>query len=448
MTGILSKPIDHITAGDIRSLVTSRVPEGERMEFKRELPAKGKSDPDPWMTGQKKIGQPAKAQILKEVVSFANAYGGVLVLGMEEDRSSTPPVAKAICAIPKCEELAERFRVIFRDRVEPKLPSCDIFAVVTSGADDGVVVFRVPRSRLAPHRVKGTWVCPVRRWDRSEEMSMREIQDMTLNVARGLERLDKRLQRRARRFESEFRVLHSSDNAYGYCITAIPVGDDIRLTALARPYFALVEGLQEPTVTVLRQTTNDTEPKRIAGLKQRRAHRVPSAGWRPQLRAVRSPPRQETPTEHDAYLELHCDGLVEFGWVAMPSPGVDYSPTLFTNDALVEVATVLCWADTMRRFAGAVAVEYAVQVAVYVFGARLRCLPGSWNSGGNSTLADRGSSAWLSTGVTDLPRYSLTDIEDAPALLTLFELDLCNAGGEVYADSQLGSLSMHYTPPG
>ena len=102
-------------------------------------------------------------------------------------RTRRLPWPKAICAIPKCEELAERFRLIFRDRVEPKLPSCDILAVVTSGADDGVVVFRIHGgSRLAPHRIKGTWICPVRRWDRSEELSMREVQDMTLNVTRGL----------------------------------------------------------------------------------------------------------------------------------------------------------------------------------------------------------------------------------------------------------------------
>lgn len=41
MTAILSKPIDQLTPDDIASLVTSRVPEGERMEFKRELPAQG-----------------------------------------------------------------------------------------------------------------------------------------------------------------------------------------------------------------------------------------------------------------------------------------------------------------------------------------------------------------------------------------------------------------------
>ena len=160
MTAILSESVDQITAADIKALVTSRVPEGERMEFKRELPAEGTSSEDSWMTGQKKIGRHAKAQILKEVVSFANAYGGVLVLGIEEDKNATPPVAKAIRAIPECEELAERFRMIFRDRVEPKLPSYEIFAVVTGKSDDGVVVFRVPGgSRLAPHRIKGTWIC-------------------------------------------------------------------------------------------------------------------------------------------------------------------------------------------------------------------------------------------------------------------------------------------------
>ena len=55
MTAILSKPIDQITAADIRSLVTSRVPEGDQIEFKRELPAKGTSNRDPWMIGPEPV---------------------------------------------------------------------------------------------------------------------------------------------------------------------------------------------------------------------------------------------------------------------------------------------------------------------------------------------------------------------------------------------------------
>ena len=440
MTAILSKPIDQIDAGDIRSLVTSGVPEGERMEFKRELPAKGTSNQDSWMIGQMKIGRHAKNQILKEVVSFANAYGGALVLGIEEEENSTPPVAKAIRAIPKCEKLAERFRTIFRDRVEPKLPSCDILAVVTNGADDGVVVFRVPgRSRLAPHRIKGTWICPVRRWDRSEEMSMREIQDMTLNVTRGLERLDKKLRERSARFEHEFERLTSPDDAYGIRITAVPVGDDIRLPKICRPYFKLVEGLNTPSVTVTRQWP-DHEPTVINGLRD--FHSVGHSGWNPQLRAARSRPSYDLPDfMYLGYLELHCDGLVEFGWLSVIEE-LNNEP-LYSDYAVRELANVICWADTLRRYADAGRAEYAVEVAVHVTGKKVRVWPGSHERWGTSAVRRANLPGTLSRGVAPMPRYPLDDVSDAGALLSILEHDLCNAAGMAFADDSLGTFQVN-----
>ena len=156
MTDTLSKPIRDISPADIESLVDSGVPEGERMEFKRGLPAKGKGNQDQWMSDQTNIGDFAKNKILKEVVAFANAYGGVLVLGIEEDGKAKPAVAKKICPIPKCEDAADRFRSIFRARVEPKLPVCDIFAVKTGSEETGVIVFRVPgRSRVSATSHRG-----------------------------------------------------------------------------------------------------------------------------------------------------------------------------------------------------------------------------------------------------------------------------------------------------
>ena len=442
MTAILSKPIDQITAADIKSLVTSRVPEGDQIEFKRELPAKGTSNRDPWMIGQMKIGGHAKDQILKEVVSFANAYGGVLVLGIEEDKNATPPVAKAICAIPKCEELAERFRLIFRDRVEPQLPSCEILPVVTSGTDAGVVVFRVPGgSRLAPHRIKGTWICPVRRWDRSEELSMREVQDMTLNVTRGLERLDKKLRERATKFDHEFERLTSPDNAYGIRITAVPVGDDIRLPTICRPDFKLVEGLNTPSVTVTRQLP-DSEPAIVAGLRD--FHHVGDTGWNPQLRAARSRPQQYDLPDftYQGYLELHCDGLVEFGWLSVIE-GVN-NDLLYSDYAVRELANVICWADTLRRYADAGRAEYAVQVAMHVTGEKVFVLPRS-NNGWGASAARRGHLAGeLARGVTAMPRYALDDVSDAGALLSMLEHDLCNAGGMAFADDTLGKFEIQY----
>ena len=137
------------------------------------------------------------------------------------------PVAAEIKPIPRCADLAERLKLVSRDCVEPQLPSIEIFAVPTDG-DCGVVVIRTGRSRMAPHRVKPTRKCPIRRSDRCEEMTMREIQDLTLNLSRGLERLERQLETRSKRLEKEFERITSPDRAHGLRVTAAPVGDDIR----------------------------------------------------------------------------------------------------------------------------------------------------------------------------------------------------------------------------
>ena len=149
--------------------------------------------------------------VLEEVTAFANAFGGTLLLGIRES-DVRPSVAEAIEPLPKCAELSERLKLMFRDCVESPLPLFEI-AGVPIQEDSGVVVIRIGQSRVAPHRVKTTLRCPIRRQDRCENMTMREIQDMTLNVSKGLERLERRLQERANLFPREFdqlaRTAHS-----------------------------------------------------------------------------------------------------------------------------------------------------------------------------------------------------------------------------------------------
>ena len=442
MTDILSKPIRDITHADIKSLVTSGVPEGERMEFKRGLPAKGKGNQDQWMSDQTNIGDFAKNKILKEVVAFANAYGGVLVLGIEEDGKAKPAVAKKICPIPKCEDLADRFRLIFRDRVEPNLPACEIFAVQKGSEESGVVVFRVPgRSRLAPHRITKMNICPIRRWDRSEEMTMREIQDMTLNVARGLERLGKKLQERENRFEHEFERICAPERAYGIRITAVPVGDDLRLQRIFQTQNHLVKEIVPPRIAVKRQIpgkpptpvdgTGDF-PRRICGLR-----------WKPRLRAARTHSLYEhlPPINMDLYdyIELHCDGLVEFGLVEVITD-VTTRP-IFSEPAVWALAYVIYWADALRRCAGIGQVEYAVQIAVHVRCEKVLVLMrGSQNAPDPHHLEHVAGK--LETGLTTMPKYALSDVSEAGAILSIFERDLCNAGGKGYSDDVLGKIEV------
>ena len=134
MIEVLSKPADQIGIDDIKALIASEVPEGEQIEFKESLPAK-KQTLDPWITGKDEIGDPAKNKILEEVVAFANAHGGALLLGIKES-DTKPPVAAKISPIPRCQDLAERLKLVFRDCVEPQLPDlrCSPFRQMVKAA--------------------------------------------------------------------------------------------------------------------------------------------------------------------------------------------------------------------------------------------------------------------------------------------------------------------------
>ena len=69
MIEVLSKPADQIGIRDIESLITFKVPEGEQIESKGSLPAKGQTR-DPWENGGDQIGDRAKDKILEEVRVF------------------------------------------------------------------------------------------------------------------------------------------------------------------------------------------------------------------------------------------------------------------------------------------------------------------------------------------------------------------------------------------
>ncbi len=308
MLDLLSKPASEISPLDINALVIASLPEGEQVEFKRSLPvAKGKRDP--WQhTGE--LGDRAKTEILEEVTAFANSYGGVLVLGIEET-STTPPAASAVTPIPRCADLAERFKLIFRDCVEPKLSGLEVFAIPMD-KDNGVVVFRVARSRFAPHRVMKTLVCPVRRAERCEKMTMHEIQDMTMNVSKGLEKLDKRLSERSQRFYREIERLVSPENAFGCRFTALPTGYDIVAQSESTQKF-IARATQLPWRTIslngrtMRQVT--CEPRLWSAiLRGNRSDRRPS-----KLQTNEKGHLVQRKVDSNIYHEIHSDGLVEFG---------------------------------------------------------------------------------------------------------------------------------------
>ena len=226
MTDILSKPADQLGINDLKALIDSHVQEDERIEFKRGLSAE--MGQDPWYSGGK-LGKKAKIAILEESVAFANAFGGALILGIDEQESENGPgAANKISPIPRCADLADRLTSVFGNCVEPHIPGLEIIPIETQD-NAGAIVIRVSRSRLAPHRVIPSLVCPIRRSDRCEKMTMREIQDLVLNLARGTEKLDTLLNERSERFEEEFLSGFERWHAdvIGVRATAAPLGDEV-----------------------------------------------------------------------------------------------------------------------------------------------------------------------------------------------------------------------------
>ncbi len=419
MTEVLSKPVEQISNQDIQSLIDSQHPEGERIEYKRELPENGNDD---WIA-KGRIREKTKDKILKEAVAFANAYGGALLLGIDESKA-TPPVAARISPIPRCMELAERLKLVFRDRVEPQLIRPEIFAVPTDG-DSGVVVIRVGgASRLAPHRVTKTLVCPIRRQDRCEELSMREIQEMTLNVSRGLERLEKRLDHRAGRFVQEFRFLENPTKAFGVRVTAVPIGDEIWFD---RVYSSrqIVDELNEPWRKIF-LAQKGGEPENFEVFPE--LHPI---FWRPMLRAVRADDTHffanrrvsNIPApEYNGYREVHCNGLVEMGFVASRSFSDPYGNYLEPGMPLILLANLIVQAARLREQAGVPTAEYAIEVQILAKGTTITV-------GRPGPQYGRPLGEFDSGSVT-FPHYPLGDSAEALDLLNRLRRDFYNAFGE------------------
>jgi hypothetical protein len=143
----------------------------------------------------------ARDRLFREIVVFANAQGGTLILGIEETEDN-PPRAADIRPVPRVHDLAMRLDEAAHACIEPRLPALQAVGVVTHGSDAGVVIFRVTPSPVAPHRVASDGHAYIRRNARSVKMTMREIQDLTLDLARGAERLDALFADRAAAFHN------------------------------------------------------------------------------------------------------------------------------------------------------------------------------------------------------------------------------------------------------
>ncbi len=130
---IFSTPISALATSDVQELLEGRAVESVRLEFKREVPVKD--------------------EMLKKLSSFANTFGGYMVVGAEAGNDGR------ITGLPGVEPQNSYKQTIIQWCSEGAAPPlvAEVSDPIPAPAGDGRVyyVISVPESELAPHFLNG-----------------------------------------------------------------------------------------------------------------------------------------------------------------------------------------------------------------------------------------------------------------------------------------------------
>jgi len=121
-----------ISQADIRQLLENHTHESQTLEFKRE--SYGRSDED-------------IREMLRDISSMTNAFGGDLLLGVDEDEEG---VAIALPGIDRSDEEAARIVSSCLSNIDERIPGLVTQPVLLRNSRQ-VLLIRVPKSHRGPH---------------------------------------------------------------------------------------------------------------------------------------------------------------------------------------------------------------------------------------------------------------------------------------------------------
>ena len=132
---MFGKSFEDISLADLQALVEARIPEGRRLEFKRDH--YGRMDE-------------AKREFVADVSAMANALGGYLLVGVEEENGIASKIVGVEASDP--DALVRAVTESIRASIEPPILGVRV-RWINVERDQGVLVIQVDRSWNAPHRV-------------------------------------------------------------------------------------------------------------------------------------------------------------------------------------------------------------------------------------------------------------------------------------------------------
>lgn len=148
----------------IVQLVRDRVPEDAHIDFKRELPPA-------W-------NDKAKHDLVSDTSAFANAGGGYLVFGIDQDDDGCATAILPQTFNPDTDSM--RLESILGDGAEPRMPGVQVqpVQVEVDGKTGYVVLVHVPQSWVGPHRLKATRHFYVREGRQSRPVEVPELRGL------------------------------------------------------------------------------------------------------------------------------------------------------------------------------------------------------------------------------------------------------------------------------
>jgi hypothetical protein len=316
--------------------------------------------------------------IVADVVALANTGGGDVLIGGVTDHDGRivdwRPVAR-------CAWAAAQLRQLLADSIDPQVPRLVVRAVEFDASGAGVILCRVPRSRIAPHRAAPGDVCYARAGARTRALSIKEVQALAFATARSTARIDARLAELRDRYMVHARPIPTGAREYrdSVLVAAVPV--DLPREIDRRWLWRREHPFPVPPtlVPVLGQTPWRRWPA-LGGLTWR--HRT-------EQRSLR--------------VEAFTDGALT-AWLVQPADATVSGRRRLAELHLALTEALLGVADDVRAAVSSPRCEYAVDVHAQFAHARIELHPGE----------------------RVLPVYSSRGLEPADRVLELLREDLNN----------------------
>ena len=179
MSSLQGKLLENTTKKDLREMVIQREQESQILEYKRE----------PYKRNDEET-----REMLRDITSIANAFGGDLIIGMEEDTNGS---ALQLIGIWNPEEESQRIVSSCLSNISEHISGLRIHPVLLQDGSS-VLVVRIPRSLRAPHMItfRGLNQFWIRHDRQKSPMSIHEIKDTCLKIEGLMEKLERFLAKR------------------------------------------------------------------------------------------------------------------------------------------------------------------------------------------------------------------------------------------------------------